>query len=152
MELKAQKRIAAQVLKCSPKKVVFDATNLETIKEALTRADIKDLINSNVIAKKPENEQSRVRARKIQAQKRKGLRKGTGSRKGTANARLNPKLNWMNRIRAQRDLIKQLRENNRIAVSTYRNLYGKVKGNYFRNKKHIKTYLEEQNLFENGTK
>jgi len=147
MDLKAQKTIAAKVLKCSPKKVVFDETQLETIKEALTRADIRDLIGSKVIVRKRSNEISRVRARKIKAQKVKGLRKGVGSRKGTANARLSTKLVWMNAVRAQRDLIRQLRENNRVSVSTYRDLYGKVKGNYFRNRRHIKTYLEEQELF-----
>ena len=147
MDLKAQKTIASRVLKCSPKKVVFDAEQLETIKEALTRADVKDLINSKVISLKRSNELSRSRARKIKQQKVKGLRKGVGSRKGTPNARLPKKLVWMNNVRTQRDLIKQLRENNRISVSTYRDLYGKVKGNFFRTRRHVKTYLEDNELF-----
>ncbi len=148
MELKTQKRIAAKVLKCSPKKVVFDSTQLAQIKEALTSADVKDLVNSNLIAKKTSNHASRVRARKIQKQKAKGLRKGAGSRKGTANARLNKKLVWMNAVRAQRDLIAELKANGKISVSTYRMMYGRVKGNYFRTKRHIKSYLEEQKLFQ----
>jgi large subunit ribosomal protein L19e len=148
MELKTQKRIAASVLKTSPKKVVFDTTKLSQVKEALTRADIKDLVNSNVIAKKNVNEASRVRARKIQRQKSKGLRKGVGSRKGTANARLKKKDAWMVAVRTQRELIRELREKSKISVATYRKLYAKVKGNFFRNKRHIKQYLEEHKLFE----
>ena len=44
MMLKPQKRIAAQVLKCSPKKIVFDTEKLSEIKEAITKQDIKTLI------------------------------------------------------------------------------------------------------------
>jgi large subunit ribosomal protein L19e len=148
MELRTQKRIASKVLKCSPKKVVFDATQLSQIKEALTRADVRDLVNSNVIAKKQVNHASRVRARKIQRQKAKGLRQGVGSRKGTANARLKKKDAWMIAVRNQRDLIRELKEKSKITVATYRNLYAKVKGNFFRNRRHIKQYLEEHKLFE----
>ena len=35
MELKLQKRLASQLLKCSPKRIHFDAERLEDIKEAI---------------------------------------------------------------------------------------------------------------------
>ncbi|HLP79536.1 MAG TPA: 50S ribosomal protein L19e [Acidobacteriota bacterium] len=147
MDLKLQKRLAAKVLKCSPQRIVFDTAKLATIKEALTRADIRDLINSNIIHAVPEKNTSRVRARHIQAQKSKGLRKGTGSRKGTAKARADEKYVWMNKVRTQRDFIKQLKDNGRIDNTLYRSLYDKVKGNFFRTRGHIKLYLEEHSLF-----
>ncbi len=147
MNLKVQKRLAAVVLKCSPSNVVFDTAKLATIKEALTRADIRDLINSNVITQKAIQSSSRGRARHIQAQKAKGLRKGVGSRKGTAKARHNPKDAWAAKVRLMRPLIKQLKDNGRIATPVYRELYNKVKGNFFRNRQHILLHLEENNLF-----
>ncbi|MFT7615454.1 MAG: large subunit ribosomal protein L19e [Candidatus Woesearchaeota archaeon] len=147
MDLKVQKRLAAAVLKCSPARVVFATDKLATIKEALTRSDIRDLINGKSIKSKQKTEISKSRVRKIKAQKRKGLQKGPGSRKGTANARLRPKVAWMIKIRTERGLIKLLKQRERITVNTYRDLYGKVKGNFFRNKRHIKLYLEEQKLF-----
>lgn len=147
MNLSVQKRLAAQVLKCSPKRVVFDSTKLGTIKEALTRADIKDLINSKAVVKNQETNISQSRTRKLKIQKRKGLRKGLGSRKGTAKARLSPKESWMIKVRLQRTFLRELREKKKITVETYRKCYNKISGNFFRNKRHIKLYLEEQKLF-----
>ena len=147
MDLKVQKRIAADVLKCSQKNIVFDTSKLATIKEALTKADIRDLVNSNVITKKQVPAQSRSRARKIAVQKSKGLQKGPGSRRAKSKVRSKLHEKWLNKVRLERSFIKELREKNKVTVSTYRNLYNKVKGNYFRNKRHIKLYLEEENLF-----
>jgi len=148
MDIKVQKRLAAKVLNCSPKNVVFATDKLATVKEAITTADIRDLVNSNLVWKKSPHSQSRVRARKIAVQKSKGLRKGPGSRKGTANARLKDRDVWMMKSRLQRATIKDLRSRSRIEPTTYRELYKKVKGNYFRSRKHILQYLEENQLFK----
>lgn len=152
MNVKTQKIIAARVLKTSPKKVKLNQTQLSTIKDALTRNDIRGLISSKSIVQVRPNQQSRSRARKLAVQKSKGLRKGPGSRKGTAKARLNPKNVWMNKVRLQRDFVKQLRDSGVISVESYRDLYLKVKGNFFRNKRHIKLYAEEQQLFQKKSK
>ena len=40
MQLKIQKRLAAQILKTSGKKIRRDSDRLEGIKEAITKADI----------------------------------------------------------------------------------------------------------------
>ncbi|MFT4312780.1 MAG: 50S ribosomal protein L19e [Candidatus Woesearchaeota archaeon] len=147
MDLKVQKRIAADVLKCSQKNVVLDSSKLATIKEALTKSDIRDLINSNIIVKKQSPSQSRVRARKIAEQKAKGLQKGPGSRRAKSKVRSKLHEKWLNKVRLERSFIKELREKKLIEVSTYRDLYKKVKGNFFRNKRHIKLHLDEQGLF-----
>jgi len=44
MKLNLQKRLAAQILKCSEKRIQLDTTRLSDIKEAITKADIKSLI------------------------------------------------------------------------------------------------------------
>ncbi len=147
MDLKVQKRIAADVLKCAQKNIVFDTSKLSTIKEALTKADIRDLINSNVITKKQLPSQSRSRARKITTQKSKGVQKGAGSRRAKTKIRSKLHEKWLNKVRLERSFIKQLRENKKITPNTYRNTYLKVKGNFFRNRRHIKLYLEEEKLF-----
>src|SRR3989344_289019 len=82
MKLKVQKRLAAQVFKISPKKVWFDDDRLEEIKEAITKADMRSLASKGIIRIKPSKEVSRGRARFRQIQRRKGKRKGHGSRKG----------------------------------------------------------------------
>lgn len=146
MQLKIQKRIAACCLKCSEKKVFLDPERSEDIKEAITKTDIRSLIGEGAIKQKPDKGVSKFRARKIKVQKRKGRRKGSGSRKGKKTARLSNKKAWMQKIRTQRMFLKELREKNIIDRKTFQMLYLKSKGGFFRSKRHIKLYIEEQKL------
>ena len=150
MNLELQRRLASQILKCSPKRVVFDSERLEEIDESITKADIRSLIIDKAISKKPKEGSSRARARKIHRQKRKGKRSGHGSRKGTAKAREDKKEKWMNHIRKQRAFLKNLRDDGKVDTSVYRNLYLKAKGGFFRSIRHIKIYLEEHDLMKDG--
>jgi len=152
MELRLQKKLASKILKVSEKKIKFDTEALSQIKEAITRSDIKALIGKNVISKKDTNEQSRVRARLRILQKRKGRRKGRGTKKGTKNARLPGKTEWTRKIRVQREFLKNLRQGKLIDSKTYKSLYMKSKGGFFRSRRHIKMFVEERSLIKNGKK
>ena len=143
MNLKVQKRLAAQILNCSPDRVTFNDDRLEDIKQAITKRDLKLLIGDGAISKKPGNFTSRVRARKLALQKRKGRRSGEGTRKGKFTARFKPKQTWMNTIRVQREFLRLLLEKGIITRKAYRELYLKSKGGYFRSRRHIKLYLAE---------
>jgi large subunit ribosomal protein L19e len=146
--MKAKKKLAAGILKTSPKKVKFDVEALEDIKKAITRSDMRGLIAVKKITKSNKPEQSRARARKIAAQKRKGRQKGKGSKKGKKHSVISKKEKWMAKIRVQRLFLKELRDKKLLSTGNYRNLYRKSKGGYFRNKRHIKLYLTEQKLIE----
>ncbi|MFT4343171.1 MAG: 50S ribosomal protein L19e [Candidatus Woesearchaeota archaeon] len=152
VNLTLQRRLAAEVMKCAPEKVRFDTSQLSDIKESITKADIKGLISSGAIYMVHSPGQSRVRARKILVQKRKGLRKGLGSREGTANARGNVRDAWIARIRKQRAILKELRDKGNLATSVYQKLFRKAKGGYFRSVRHLKLYIEEHNLFISKSK
>jgi len=141
-----KKKLAAKILKTSYKKVRFAADALEDIKKAITRSDLRGLIAIKKIIKIQPNEQSRVRARKIKVQKSKGRRKGRGSKKGSKTSMLSKKAAWMLKVRAQRKFLKELKDKGLVTSTNYTSLYNKSKGGYFRNKRHIKLYLEEQNL------
>ena len=119
MELKTQKRIVKSLLNVGNKRIKFDSEKLSEIKEAITKKDIKGLINRKVIKIKPKRGSSRVRARKRLIQRRKGRRKGIGSRKGTFNARTNSKENWINKIRVLRSFLKRIKEKNLIDNKNY---------------------------------
>lgn len=147
MGLESRKRLAAEELKCSLKKVRFDPERLSEIQEAITKVDIRALIREGVISKKGVNYASRVRARKRARQKRKGRRKGWGKRKGKKHARLSKKEAWMGKIRAQRKLLNDLREKG-LAKGVYQKLYLMAKGGFFRSRRHIKLYMEEQGLLK----
>ena len=70
--MQLQKRLAAKVLKCGPRRIRLDPEKLTEVKEAITTFDIKRLINKKTITKNQAKGVSRVRARKIRIQKRKG--------------------------------------------------------------------------------
>jgi large subunit ribosomal protein L19e len=146
MQLTLQKRLAAQVMKCSPKKVHIDEERLEDVKEAITKRDIRGLIADRAITKKDTNEQSRFRARLIADQKRKGRQRGRGTRKGTKKARSNPKTEWIHRMRKQRKLLIELKAKNLLDKKTFRELYKKTGGGFFRSRRHLKLYITEKEL------
>jgi len=152
MKLKNQKRIAARILKVGKTSVKFDTEKLSNIKEAITKEDIRGLIKDNTITKKPHGSQSKARLRKRLAQKRKGRQQGSGKRKGKKTSRLPRKKIWIIKARLQRSYIMELRDKNLITVKTYRAMYKKIKGNFFRSRNHIKLYLTENKLFENVKK
>ena len=131
---------------CSEKRVLFDSDRLADIKEAITKIDIKGLIKDKAISKKPVKSVSRGRARAQKRQKSSGRRKGHGSRKGKENARTPRKALWINQIRAQRDLLKRLKQKGSITKGVYRSLYEKAKGGFFRSRNHLKLYIEEKHL------
>ena len=71
MNLSNKKRIAATLLKSGETRVWFDPDRLQEIKEAITKADIRKLINDLAIQAKPKTGVSRFRARKLQSRKEK---------------------------------------------------------------------------------
>jgi len=146
--MKQKKKLAAKILKTSYQKIKFRGDALDEIRKAITRSDMRGLIAVNKITESGDNHQSRGRARKISAQKRKGRQKGRGSQKGRKNAEVTKKDRWMSKIRVQREFLKELREKQLLSTQNYRLLYLKSKGGYFRNKRHIKLYITEQHLVD----
>lgn len=146
MNLRSQKRLAAKILKCGIDRVKIKQD--KEVEEALTREDIKRLINKGLITKIQKKGTSRLGAKKTREQKKKKRRKGTGSRKGSVGARKKKKELWMKRIRALRRLLKELRDQGKIEKKTYTKLYLMAKGNMFRSKKHLLNYLKENSLLK----
>lgn len=144
--MKLQKRIAAQELKCGIGRVRFDPEQLKEIKEAITTFDVKRLISKGTIYKAQKLGVSRARAKHRANQRKKGRQSGHGSRKGKTAARLSPKLTWVRGVRVQRDLIQRMRKSELINNETFKDLYAKIKGGFFRSTNHIKIFLEENDL------
>lgn len=147
MNLSTQRKMASDVLGCGKNKVWVDPDRQEEVADAITKADIRRLIQKGIVKKKKVNGQSKGRARKKKRQKDKGRRKGHGSRKGSSQKR---KEKWMSNIRAQRKLLKSFREEGKISKSTYRNLYKKAKGGRFNSKKQLKGYIKKERMLEEG--
>lgn len=148
MDLRLQRRLAAEILDCGMNRVWFDPSALEEIASAATKEDIRKLIEKGVIKRKPVKGICRVRINKRKAQRRKGRRRGHGSRKGKKTARMPRKRAWVLRIRALRRRLRYLRDKGLIDRKTYRMLYMKAKGGEFRSVAHLNAYLEAHGLIK----
>ena len=146
MKLTTQKRLAADVMKCGQTRVWMDPDFEDEISLAITRDDIRRLVDEGAIQRRPVRGVSRGRARYKLRQKRKGQRSGPGRKKGKATSKLSGKDRWMMKIRPMRKELKKLREDGKITSRVYRELYLKAKGNAFRNTAHLKTYIAERRL------
>jgi large subunit ribosomal protein L19e len=151
MNLKLQRRLAAEILKCGENRVWMDPDELETIAEAVTKEDIRGLIAEGLIKRKPVKGTSRSRARLRAIQRAKGRRRGHGRRKGKKGARMPRKRRWIIRIRALRKKLKELKAEGRLGTRTYRMLYRKAKGGEFRSVSHLLSYIESNRLMEGET-
>lgn len=143
MDLTVQKRIAASILKCGVNRVVFEEAAAVKIKEAITKTDMRGLIKQGFVRKEQIKGTSRIRANKRLVQRRLGRQSGKGTRKGRRTARAPSKRVWINKVRAQRDYLKDLRTTNKITQEQFKTLYAKVKGDFFRSRRHIGLYLAE---------
>jgi large subunit ribosomal protein L19e len=150
MNLKSQKRIASKILKSGRSRVRI--TSEKEVEEALTRNDVRDLVRKKLIKKKQKSGTSKFRSKKIREQKAKGRRKGEGKKKGTPGARKPPKTKWIETIRSIRRLLKEMKGSGQINSEDYKNLYRRSKGGFFRNKKHILTYMKEHEMIKKPRK
>jgi large subunit ribosomal protein L19e len=146
VKLTTQKRLAAEVMKVGETRVWIDPQFEDEVSLAITKDDIRRLVDEGAIQKKQIVGVSRGRARFVLAQKRKGQRKGLGHRKGKATATLSQKKRWMHKIRPLRNELSRLRDERKITRQVYRELYLKAKGNAFRNTAHLRTYIREHRL------
>jgi len=141
-ELRNHRRMASEILKCGESRVWIDPDRTDEVATAVTREDIKKLIDRGLITKKYVKGTSRARAKALNAQKEKGKRKGYGSRRGSKNARYSRKTSWMTRIRAIRRYLREIRDDGTIDRKTYRSFYRRASGGTFRSVSHLKTHLE----------
>ncbi|NMX22227.1 50S ribosomal protein L19e [ANME-1 cluster archaeon GoMg4] len=146
VSLAKQKRIAAEVSKVGEGKVWIDPEAMEDVVEAITREDVRGLIEEGVIKVKQKKGVSRGRARVRANQKALGRRKGQGSRKGAKGARANKKKQWITKIRALRRRLKELRNDDYVDKTTYRKLYNKANGGEFRTVAHLNEYIKANEL------
>ncbi len=144
MSVKLAKRLASDILKVGKSRIWVDPEQIDRVAEAVTRNDVKGLINEGLIRRKPEKGVSKGRSRLLRLKRKKGLRKGFGSRKGS---RKNVKSReYVLKIRTMRDFLRKLKNRKIISVKDYRTLYKMVKGGFFKSRSQIKIYIEDRGL------
>ncbi len=146
MSLKSQRRMAAEILKVGESRVWIDPERADEVELAITREEIRRLVHEEAIRKIPEKGVSRARARIHHEKKKRGRRRGPGSRTSAQGARAPSKEVWMKKIRALRKRLRELRDRHAITVSVYRRLYVMAKSGSFRSVSDLERYIEDRNL------
>jgi large subunit ribosomal protein L19e len=147
MSLKNQRRLAAEILKVGENRVWIDPERIDDVQMAITREEIKRLIHEGAIRKLKEKGISRARARVLQRKKKKGLRRGPGSRTGSSGARISKKEAWMKKIRALRRRLRELKAKKIITVSVYRKVYRMAGSGAFKSIAEMERYLKANDLW-----
>jgi len=142
-KLGMQKRVAARLLKVGVNRIYVHPEYLVDVEIAATADEIREFIKDGVIVRRPEKGISSLRHKRLRLKKKRGQRKGPGSRKGRAGARAPRKREWIKRIRAIRKVLRKARDEKRITPHEYRRLYLLAKGGAIRNKAHAETLIEE---------
>ncbi|MEZ0318681.1 MAG: 50S ribosomal protein L19e [Pyrobaculum sp.] len=135
------KRLAAEVLGVGESRVKISPEAADRVQEVVTKDDVRALIDDGLIWAEPEKGVSRGRWRERHEKRKKGRRRGHGSRKGRRVEE-----QWKNKIRKLRRFLNVLKREGKLDPKTWRTLYHMAKGNYFRDLRHLKTYINEHKL------
>ncbi len=144
MSLKSQRRLAAEILKVGENRVWIDPERIDDVEVAITREEIRKLVHEEVICSVPAKGVSRGRARMLHEKKKKGLRKGPGKR---SKPRLSGKDVWMQKIRALRRRLRELKEKRVITESTYRQFYKMAGSGVFESIAELERRIKAQGLW-----
>lgn len=146
MNLRSQRMLAARILKVGHNRIWIDPNRLDDVAIAIRRDDIRRLIHEGAIRRLPAKGVSRGRARLLRYKKKRGQRRGPGSRKGKRTSTLSRKERWMIKIRAIRRHLKKLRARRIIRPRDYRLLYRLAKGGMFDSIRRVDHYIKEHKL------
>ena len=154
MDYRLQRRLAAEILGVGESRIWInpDPEYTEDLESAVTKDDVRALIKRGIIQVRPAKGNSRARWQKRHEQRKKGRRRGHGKRKGPATARLDPKEDWMARIRKIRRYLRWLRDHGVIDRRTYRRYYRLAKGGAFRSLSDLRRHMIEEGVLKEGGK
>ncbi len=149
-DYRLQRRLAAEALGVGEKRIWInpDPQYREEIEAAVTRRDVLALVKRGIIRVLPERGVHGHASKVRQGQRKKGRRRGHGKRKGHASARLDPKEDWMHRVRKMRRYLRYLRDKGVIDRRTYRRLYMLTKGGAFRDLASLRRYMIERGILK----
>ncbi len=143
MSISTVRRICARVFDVGESRVKIMDTKRAS--EALTADDVRTLVKDKAVVIIASKGPSRAAARYKQSRLRSGRRRGPGSKKGTS---ISTKDKWIMKIRSQRKLLFSLKL--KVKHGEFRKVYRMIKGNAFKSKHALLTYLNENKLLTTG--
>ncbi|NIO37479.1 50S ribosomal protein L19e [Candidatus Bathyarchaeota archaeon] len=146
-DLRSQRRLAAEILKIGQNRVWIDPDQTYDVEMAITKEEIRKLIHEGVIRRLPEKGVSRARARVLHMKRKKGLRRGPGSKSGSLHAKISKKESWMRKIRALRRRLRELKNSRIVTRHTYRKIYNMAGSGKFESIADMERYLKTRELW-----
>jgi len=138
MQLNKKKELAARTLGVGKERIMFNLHRLAEIKEAITKQDIRDLLQANAIfAKQIKGRKTRMKVKK---------RRGPGSIKKKIKG---GKREYISVTRRLRFYIRDLRKKNILNSNDYLRLRKEIKSRMFKDKTHLKEAIKN---ISNGAK
>jgi large subunit ribosomal protein L19e len=135
MTVETVRRLAADILNIGRTRVWINPDEISEVKKMATRADVKGLIDKGTIKKLPVAGRKKNTIRKTRA---------AGSRKGRSGKTV--KELWMEKVRAQRKLLRKLLEEEVLPASEKRNIYRRIKSGIYKNKNAMIANLKDSGM------
>jgi large subunit ribosomal protein L19e len=134
-------------MKIGEGRVWIDPERIDYVEAAITREEIRKLVNEGVIKSLPKKGVCRVRARILKEKRKKGLRRGPGGKSGPARSKISKKEAWINRIRPIRRRLIELKDSRAISESVYRQMYDMSESGAFKSKAELERHIRTHNLW-----
>ncbi|MAG79168.1 hypothetical protein CMI40_02220 [Candidatus Pacearchaeota archaeon] len=132
MNLSKKKILATKALKVGKERIVFLQSRLNEIKEAITKQDIRDLINDKAIIVK------NIKGRKKNT-KKKG-KKSIGNIRKKVNKR---KKEYVIMTRKLRKYLSEIKKQEKIEKEEVKNIRKKIRNRIFKDKAHLVNYIKK---------
>lgn len=131
MNLRNKKSLAAKTFGVGKERVVFIDSRKDEIKEAITRQDIRDLVQSGAIIIKE------IKGRKKNEKRKKRRNKGKIRKKINKRKQIYVKI-----TRKLRRYAKEMEAQGKISKEELKEIRKKIKERMFKSKAHLKSYIE----------
>lgn len=133
MQLGNKRELASKVLGVGKERILFAESHLSEIKEAITRQDIRDLVNSGAI-----------QIREIKG-RRKIVKRKHRRRTGKVKLKVNKsKQDYIIITRKLRKFAKHLLKTGKINNENYKDIRRKIRARSFKSKRHLNETLENK--------
>lgn len=144
MTIEFAKRAASQLLNRGVNAIRVKPEALDDASKALTKDDIRALIKKGSIYALKAKHNLSLNSKMLKQARSEGRRRGVGRRRGTRKVRKGRV--WEKKVRSQRRLLKELKNDGKIDTMTFTRFYRLIKGNAYASKGQLLLHMRESGL------
>ena len=144
MSIKLTKRVAAIIMDRGENSIRINPTAIAEAKKAITREDVRALIKNGSVYAIKEKKNLSIHGKELRKKRIEGRKRGPGRRKGTKNARHN--ISYPKKIRGQRRILKNLKEDKIIDNVVFKKYYKLTKGGGFPTKISLINHIKDSGI------